>query len=1230
MTSYLPLGLRRIVLIDSFIAKKSLCLNVDSNANLSGTNGAGKTTCLRLIPFFYGVEPGQLENQAAGKKSFVDWYLPRPTSLIIYEYARDDGLCCAVVYRHPTGTKPAYRFVRGGFELANFCRPSDDDSHQFCEGRELANHWRELSLEFSSQLEIVVDYRAVLQHDRELLNRSARAKQLRPLAARFCLGHAKNHMRHLEKVSLAILGRQGSMDKIKLMLADIMQEDGVHVPPPPKHHENKRISEDLMGLRDFKRHVPQFRQTLADYHNLNEGLAELGSLKFTLKQKVKTIEYQQGDLQQELKDKVSQIEKEEKAWRNDKQWFEDNIAKALANEKELDNRITQLQSRYDLFESQDLEIKSKELDNINQFQSRLHQVKESHSRLVESVAVEQAENDKLKDKEVLRHQHEKEKWNGKIQQQEKEISVAQEEHLQSLNELDVQCHQEIQTLLVDNQEAREKLLEEKTLVSSEISNTSPHEDQQAELDQLSAVIDSLDEKIFGKEQELNQCQVDVESLSTLNDNGQADYSQAKKELRDQQLIHEEIVKQLNPGENTWLNKLRHSDQDWMNSIAKIVKTDILFDQQLSPTLLEQQQGVYGWNLDLSHLPQSDVALSIDKLQAKLAQQEHVIDLAEKKVSEATSQAKKNVTNLQVAKQKLDACRRELNKIKNERISMKESLKALRDKINDDLAVRREEAKKRLSELEEFLEQQNKRHQDNLKERESGFNALKQEKIATWSIDKSRLQQGIESLQSSLDEEIKHHQLQLSQIENNFDAILVEKGIEINLKKQLAEDIALLEEKIKMLEESRDVIHEYRNFIKYDWPQKNVLEKELATAEQSRLKFEKEKEEAKQKFNKEQKEIRAAKKAIERQLTENNQLLSELKNGISRALISEVEEIIELPVTTLIQRTSELIEVNAKLVKKVNDGILTVQNEISRRGDSQIANSWRQLSDEVANRYGLESDDNELMLKLPLALEKLIDTDIPLLEQALLETMRVIGNQLSQFYQGLRDINQRIKLQASRISRSIESYCEIDALANIQIDMKSKIEELDYWEQLNAFEKMWESWQHQVNSTFPSEQLISQLAEILASLATARVTQAIASLFELHIKMEENGRAVVIRNDNDLTNASSTGLSYLALCAIFMGITRLLCSDKNVIVHWPIDELGIIAPENISHLFAMLHSAGIVMLGGFPNTDPDLLKHFKHKHLIDRLAGIKVMAVEESQLLQAIKAKETKAAEGVMS
>ena len=114
-------------------------------------------------------------------------------------------------------------------------------------------------------------------------------------------------------------------------------------------------------------------------------------------------------------------------------------------------------------------------------------------------------------------------------------------------------------------------------------------------------------------------------------------------------------------------------------------------------------------------------------------------------------------------------------------------------------------------------------------------------------------------------------------------------------------------------------------------------------------------------------------------------------------------------------------------------------------------------------------------------------------------------------------------------------------------------------------------------------------------------------------MVENGHPRVIHNDNQLDTSTSDGLKYLALCVIFIAISRLLCPDREVKLHWPIDELGLLHGENIARLFDMLNRGGIVMVGGFPSEDPVMLRNFKHRQRIDFKRGIRVIDIPRSSL-----------------
>ena len=189
----------------------------------------------------------------------------------------------------------------------------------------------------------------------------------------------------------------------------------------------------------------------------------------------------------------------------------------------------------------------------------------------------------------------------------------------------------------------------------------------------------------------------------------------------------------------------------------------------------------------------------------------------------------------------------------------------------------------------------------------------------------------------------------------------------------------------------------------------------------------------------------------------------------------------------------------------------------------------------------------------------------------------------------------------------------DAISDIQVALISRIDSQDYWPALEEFYRIWREWKEEGVSELPPKEVDSQLILATDILHRSEINKGIESVFDLEISLRENGRPVSVTRNADLENVSSTGLSYLILCSIFAGITRMLCRDHSVKIHWPMDELGTLAAENISKLFVMLDQHNIIMVGGFPTTDPLLLQHFKEHHEVKKDVGIIELVLPKDKL-----------------
>lgn len=109
-------SLLRMILIDSYAPGGEAIINLDGGAVVTGDNGAGKTSLIRLIPIFFGENPGKINT---GTDGFIDFYLGRTTSYIIFEYQRR-GVLCQVVLTASQNQTYTYRFVRSSYDLPQY------------------------------------------------------------------------------------------------------------------------------------------------------------------------------------------------------------------------------------------------------------------------------------------------------------------------------------------------------------------------------------------------------------------------------------------------------------------------------------------------------------------------------------------------------------------------------------------------------------------------------------------------------------------------------------------------------------------------------------------------------------------------------------------------------------------------------------------------------------------------------------------------------------------------------------------------------------------------------------------------------------------------------------------------------------------------------------------------------------------------------------------------------
>lgn len=554
--------------------------------------------------------------------------------------------------------------------------------------------------------------------------------------------------------------------------------------------------------------------------------------------------------------------------------------------------------------------------------------------------------------------------------------------------------------------------------------------------------------------------------------------------------------------------------------------------------------------------------------------------------------------------------------------MKEHLSTLRSEVDQAISDRKLQFKKDFEIYTTKLKQITNQEKDYIKKLNDDFESEYQAASSDFIFDNSRLEDKKNVLLEQNEKLTSEYQSTLKQIDSDFKSICLNKGVSA---KQLdeAHRNKLTSEKIYQdIIHSENLVYEYKRWLKVNWPKKSAFEDSLNKAKHAKSKLEKEKHEAKRQYESEIEKLNKSKNKIEGLLKESRTALENIKVMQDRLGVfpDNNEEIEDVPLNLVLINANDGLDKKQTLNSDLRSNMNNIESFISRHSDMQIAQGWERDCEELAAKLNKDIYDNYLYLSKQELLERFITKTIPQAQDTLIEQVYSISQELNEFTSGLLEAERHITSQSNLIIQSIDRNQTIHALSDIKIVMESKIKEQEYWEYLHKFQKAWRLLNEKGRGILPDNKFIETLRDTLHVLQQVKIEQNLKSLFDLYILVKDKGKLATIRTDQQLKDASSNGLSYLLLCIIFTGIGRLLCKDTDVNLHWPVDELGIIHGENISLLFKMLDQGGVVMLAGFPSNDPDMLRHFSHRHLIDFKKGISTVEIENDSLLERIKAR----------
>lgn len=1193
-------GLESIVLHHSFKQVKGRTIKIDcrERTHLGGVNGAGKTSVLALIPAFYGEEPERIVTKASGKLSFLDYYLPTFQSLIIFEYRRHNGLHCAVMYRHSQG-KPCYRFVAGSAEETFFSPQIKELLQNGASADDVFAALRQQGSKPSKMIDTIVNYRAIIQRNQKLLKRlPADARSLRALAAEFGLGDSDTQMTNIERLTHVVLNKHRLLSSFKTMICET-QFENIHQHAKPRAIDRKDLIADIQSLSAFAGEEDKIRECLrkdaerrAILEQTDKTVANLVASVEEAREKARELTDQKERLETERADKQSAFEA------SDQQLARD-IADYNADYGNLDGQVAVLYRQNDKYESDGLPELAQSFDNLADYRQRLATAQADYNDLTGKASAIEGEFDR--EKQAIQHEHEKHQAQRQQRLREAENALTSAKHAYDLKLNSVATDKV--TAVSEYKDARaterSELTNEQARLSALRSSPGQTEAEQKEIALAEQASEEAAEQVaLAHERRLED--------SRKRDQADRDWKAAQDQVLQMDIkVQEledrfnELQKQIVPEDGTWLSLLRAEDPDWSQHLAKVVNPALLHRKDLAPTQDAKavKTSVMGWQLALDNLPVPDFAASEEALQSRSRSLDEERQAAIKQRTEVEREVRRRHETFKERAEAADRLETEFLLVERTRTNAVNKLTNVRLRAKEAQAKRATQITRELEEVEHKLKAFDEQTDAGIREVKAGFEQQRQDMLGHWAEQQAQLQSVIDQQTELIATAEADYKERLKKKRQIYDQRLSDEGIDPKVVREARETLARLSETVESIVASEDQVRDYRKWRDQEWSKVEALTEQANQAKARCEAASRKREESERSWKEQDSKLKAA-------VTEHQQSVKQLQEQIEAA-----ETVLKhFPEETLAEGfpgnmadlTQELQGAFQKLeqLRKTVIGTFDQATAILNRYDNtQIQQAWQKLSAHRRGQMGGDAvQDYEESFKLARVpdLRELLDTDIPQLRSALIDQFVSEAGSLVKYFDSLEVMAREVKAVSGLLKRKINTDQQIESLSDIQVVLEPRIYEDETWQPLKEFVEQWQNWIQMNRRSLPSDAVVRRFKLVTDTLSDAKVKESVESMIDMRLEMKENDRQVIIRTDADFLSASSTGLTYLAIMTVFMGLTRYLCPDFNTRITWPIDELATLSPNNISHLSDMLEANNLTMISACPKLDRSLRKFFENK------------------------------------
>ncbi|WP_024873497.1 ATP-binding protein [Tolumonas lignilytica] len=1203
--------LKRIICIDSYAQGLEIDVSLDQHANFNGDNGVGKTTFLQLIPIFYGAQPGQTVRKVGSRQSFVEYYLPRDSSYIIYEYSRPtitgDSQTCMVVLRgaqNNSGRQVQYLFIDSAYDRSLFMLHQADGGWISLSSSDLAsrikrsNRIRSSWLNPSQYKEVIqFNYKSTTGADKDWL------RNLNEYRNRFSLCAKSQNIEHIEKVVLGILGRAPSFDAFKDIIATIIQTDiGMtesgqafsHLRLDHHHiHDLMESQKQLHQIEQNKEKADELAMLAQSWQTNHENLQAIASLS------VQLLDHLNSQIEKTDRERLGSNAKHETT----RLAYTDALRLFEKNKISLEQQTEAFKKQLNTLDDEHKAYQQKNIIQLKQWVARLPQIElaiQETSTWLEKLQ-SGAEGIQLKYQKL---QHEKEnEFNNRIserqadiQQQQQDFHIAKDRIIAQIKSERTQQESLFRQKETHANEQFSQFNNQLGQLTAQHDNPIPSQSL-ADLDSKKrAEIKTNDAEI----RHLNQQETAItRQLNDLKYQRQQHLAVLEKEqhnLRDYEKELSKLEAYLDREPNHLLRFLDDHVQGWQETIGKVIAPELLLRDDLVP-VLNDGNSFFGIQLDLTAIePQAHsnrllLENQISAATSAVSKQKEMVSNCEQVLNQTIKEIKKAELQLQDVTNQLqkknnhrhrleEECAgiqlQQTEHIRQEKIRLQGEIERVNQELNMLTALKNQIAHERASVVQALQEKE----QQQIKQQQQKFDE-----------QRAQIEQAIGKIRQQKAEELK-------ELQAESDRAMAEQGVDVETLRREEQKLQKLKKDQKQAIESRSEIDSYERWFTNQWSQKPLLEEKVSQSqtqlESNQLQWQAEEKQFKQQLEQLQQELTRLSHLIDRLKLQKNTCQRIVDDSASYYVKSEQVWDESMTADILQSRWEQSRKQQFKLMSQGTNCFSSLATVFTSRSGSQGDKFWQQMqSEKMAHEY-------RDWLKCVDSIHTFYEVELSQWRAVVRNEMRNNAERIISYRRNLKKYHDAISTKSRQLSSQLVDTSVFDAINRIEISLISLIDQLDFWSTLERFEKDYHQWQQHDQGLLPPDELIQLQTELCDLFLSQNRETPLKDLFDVEVVVHEGVIKKSAKTDKALENISSNGLSYLILMQILVSLMNLLRGkNSQTVVSWPVDELGNFSRENSVRLLGMLEKNQIRIASAFPDPDPELLQHFPYAYYIEK-------------------------------